>query len=144
MNELIKVIVKNNQQLVSARDLHKGLNVKSRFSLWVSQNFKDFIQGEDFTSVLSNTVVGNVVVKPLQDYSITIEMAKELSMMSKTEQGKKYRKYFIELERKWNDPAEVVKRGYQILQNENNKLRIENNQLKPKAVSKDIRLLFKY
>lgn len=64
-------------------------------------------------------------------------MAKELCMMSHTELGKEYRKYFLELERKWNDPKEVVKRGYAILQNENKKLKIENKQLKPKAEKYD-------
>lgn len=41
-NELIKVTVQNDQQLVSARDLYKGLEIRTRFSLWVSQNFKEF------------------------------------------------------------------------------------------------------
>ena len=66
-------------------------------------------------------------------------------MMSHTELGKKYRKYFIELERKWNDPQEVVKRGYAILQNENTQLKIELgaaeqrvNELTPKASYYDL------
>lgn len=45
MQELIKVTVQNDRQLVSARDLHRGLAIKTRFSLWVSQNFKDFDEG---------------------------------------------------------------------------------------------------
>ena len=130
MNELIKVTVKGDQQLVSARDLYKGLEIKRRFSAWVEQNFKDFEETIDFTSVPGSTVVGNGAVKPIQDYAVTIDMAKQLCMMSHTELGKKYRRYFIELERKWNDPQEVVKRGYAILQNENTQLKIENNQLK--------------
>ena len=64
-------------------------------------------------------------------------MAKQLCMMSHTELGKKYRRYFIELERKWNDPQEVVKRGYAILQNENARLKIENAEMKPKALFAD-------
>lgn len=130
MNELIKVTVKGDQQLVSARDLYKGLEIKRRFSAWVEQNFKDFEETIDFTSVPGSTVVGNGAVKPIQDYAVTIDMAKQLCMMSHTELGKKYRRYFIELERKWNDPQEVVKRGYAILQSENTQLKIENNQLK--------------
>ena len=130
MDELIKVSVKGDQQLVSARDLYKGLEIKRRFSAWVEQNFKDFEETIDFTSVPGSTVVGNGAVKPIQDYAVTIDMAKQLCMMSHTELGKKYRRYFIELERKWNDPQEVVKRGYAILQSENTQLKIENNQLK--------------
>ena len=133
MNELIKVKVKGDQQLVSARDLYKGLEIKRRFSAWVEQNFKDFEETIDFTSVLVSTEVpnnGGFQERKLKDYAVTIDMAKQLCMMSHTELGKKYRRYFIELERKWNDPQEVVKRGYAILQSENTQLKIENNQLK--------------
>lgn len=137
MNELIKVKVKGDQQLVSARDLYKGLEIKRRFSAWVEQNFKDFEETIDFTSVPGSTVVGNGAVKPIQDYAVTIDMAKQLCMMSHTELGKKYRHYFIELEKKWNDPMEIVKRGYAILQNENAQLRIANEKMKPKALFAD-------
>lgn len=136
MEELIKVTIKGDTQVVSARELYKGLEIKRRFSLWVSDNFKDFIEDVDFTSVRKSTEVknnGGIQIRELQDYAITISMAKELCMMSHTELGKKYRKYFLELERKWNDPKEVVKRGYAILQNENKQLKIENGILKPKA-----------
>lgn len=137
--ELIGVTVKNDQQLVSARDLHKGLEIKKRFSAWVEQNFKDFEENADFTTVPQGTVVqsGNGTVRKYDDYALTLDMAKQLCMMSHSELGKKYRKYFIELERKWNDPQEVVKRGYAILQNENTKLKIENNKMKPKALFAD-------
>lgn len=46
--KLINVEVKNNQQLVSARDLHKALELKRHFGDWVKQNFKDFEEGTDF------------------------------------------------------------------------------------------------
>lgn len=137
MNELIKVTVKNDKQLVSARELHKALELKIRFSLWVSKNFKEFIEDEDFTSVSTDTVVNNGARRELQDYALTIDMAKQLCMMSHTDLGRKYRKYFIELERKWNDPQEVVKRGYAILQNENAQLKIEVQEMKPKALFAD-------
>lgn len=140
MNELIKVTVKGDQQLVSARELYKGLEIKRRFSAWVEQNFKDFEETIDFTSVLVSTEVpnnGGFQERKLKDYAVTIDMAKQLCMMSHTELGKKYRRYFIELERKWNDPQEVVKRGYAILQNENARLKIENAEMKPKAIFAD-------
>lgn len=137
--ELIKVTVKNDQQLVSARDLYKGLNLKKRFSAWVDQNFKDFDEGTDFMGVPESTPIknGNGRVQYLDDYALTLDMAKQLCMMSHSELGKEYRRYFIELEKKWNDPQEVVKRGYAILQNENAKLKIENNEMKPKALFAD-------
>lgn len=137
--ELIKITVKNDQQLVSARDLHKGLDIKKRFSAWVEQNFRDFEENTDFTSVPQGTVVqsGNGTIRKYDDYALTLDMAKQLCMMSHSDLGKKYRRCFIELERKWNDPQEVVKRGYAILQNENTQLKIEVKRMKPKALFAD-------
>lgn len=138
--ELIKITVKNDQQLVSARDLYHGLELKIRFSLWVSKNFHEFEEGEDFTSVSRDTEVknnGGIQIRELQDYALTLDMAKQLCMMSHSDLGKRYRRYFIELERKWNDPQEVVKRGYAILQNENARLKIELETAKPKALFAD-------
>lgn len=129
MQELIKIQVKNDQQRVSARDLYKGLGIRRRFSAWWEQNSTDFEEGFDFVSVLSSTDMPNGGVKQIQDYLLTIDMAKELCMMSKSKKGKEVRKYFIEVERKWNDPQEIVKRGYAILQNENTQLKLENKNL---------------
>ena len=64
MNNLIPVQVRNDRQLVSARDLYKGLDLKIRFSLWVKKNFDQFVEGEDFTSVSTDTVVNNGARKP--------------------------------------------------------------------------------
>ncbi len=126
---MINIKENNGQQLISARELHKKLNVTTRFSKWVEQNFGDFIQNEDFTSVTAVTLVNNGATRPIQDYDITIDMAKELCMMTHSQLGKAYRKYFIEVERRWNDPQEVIKRGYAYLQNQNLKLTIENKDL---------------
>lgn len=133
MEELIKVTTQGDTQVVSARELYKGLEIAQRFSRWVSNNWNMFEEGTDFNKCTSSTVVNNGGVRQLDDYEITIDMAKQLAMMVRTEKGKQYRKYFLELERKWNDPKEVVKRGYAILQNENKQLKIENGILKPKA-----------
>lgn len=137
MDELIKVEVKADTQVVSARELHKGLKIKTRFNEWVSQNFKEFEGEQDYMSAVTTADMPNGGVKHINDYILTIDMAKQLCLMSRTELGKKYRKYFLELERKWNDPQEVVKRGYAILQNENARLKIENQQMQPKALFAD-------
>ena len=133
--ELINIKVQNNQQLVSARELHKGLKLRKKFSQWFEQNSDEFIEGVDFMREPESYLIksGINTTRKYDDYVLTLDMAKELAMMSHTELGKIYRKYFIELERKWNDPKEVVKRGYTILQSENSQLKLENSQLKPKA-----------
>lgn len=138
MNELIKVEVKNDTQVVSARELYKGLEIAQRFSRWVSNNWNMFEKNVDYVPCTLSTQQNQYGgTKELDDYTITIDMAKQLAMMVRTEKGKQYRKYFLELERKWNDPQEVVKRGYAILQNENARLKIENQEMKPKALFAD-------
>ncbi|MDY5247382.1 MAG: antA/AntB antirepressor family protein, partial [Ligilactobacillus salivarius] len=134
MKELIKVTTKNDTQVVSARELYKGLEIAQRFSRWVSNNWDMFEEGVDYVPCTLSTQQNQYGgTKELDDYTITIDMAKQLAMMVRSERGKQYRLYFLDLERKWNDPKEVVKRGYAILQNENKQLKIENGILKPKA-----------
>ena len=138
MEKLIKVTTKGDTQVVSARELYKGLEIAQRFSRWVSNNWDMFEEGVDYVPCTLSTQQNQYGgTKELNDYIITIDMAKQLAMMVRSEKGKQYRLYFLELERKWNDPKEVVKRGYAILQNENKKLKIENKQLKPKAEKYD-------
>lgn len=132
MEELIKIQVKNDRQLVNARDLHKGLEVKRRFSAWWEQNSKGFEENEDFTSVLTSTVVANGARKPIQDYLVTIDMAKELCMMSKTEKGKEVRKYFIQVEKDWNSPDMIMHRALEVSNSRIKLLTAKNQSLASK------------
>ena len=104
MNELIKIKNENGKNLVSARELHNFLGLSKRFSAWFGAYSKNddygFIENEDFTSVTSGTLVNNGAKREIQDYAITLEMAKELAMLSKSEKGKEARKYFIQCEKK--------------------------------------------
>lgn len=128
-NELIKVTVKNDQQLVNARDLYKGLGIKRRFSAWWEQNGKEFEEDIDFQPVLISTPRENRGNIELQDYALTIDMAKQLCLLSRTKKGKEYREYLIEIEKKWNDPQNVVQRAMDILHSENLQLKLENKSL---------------
>ena len=115
MNQLVPIREnENGDVVVNARTLHKELKVKTRFSLWVEQNFKHFKNGRDFTSVVSTTVVNNGAIRKLDDYALTLEMAKHISMMSGTEKGFEVREYFIQVEKAWNSPEMIMKRALQI------------------------------
>ena len=99
-NELIKVQTnQEGEQRVSARELYKELGVKTRFSLWVDQNFKMFVEGVDFTSVVTTTVVNNGAIRQLDDFNLTTDMAKNVAMMSKTAKSQEIRDYFIAVEK---------------------------------------------
>lgn len=71
MNELIRIDFKDDSAVVSARDLHRSLEVKTRFSQWVEQNFKMFKENEDFSSVVTTTQQNQYGgTKKLQDYAV--------------------------------------------------------------------------
>lgn len=99
-NEIINVKYEKEQPTVSTRELHKRLEVKYRFSRWVESNFAEFTKDEDYfgadIDVRGNQYGG---IQTLDDYDLTIDMAKHLCLMSKTEKGKKCRQDLIDLER---------------------------------------------
>lgn len=110
MENLIPVNYDAEQPTVSARDLHGALGVSKRFSAWFEVNSQEFVENEDFTSVLSSTVVNNGALRELQDYKLSVDMAKHICLMSRTEKGKLIRQYFIDLEKAWNTPP-FTKKG---------------------------------
>lgn len=112
MDELITVNF--DTQTVSARQLHEKLNIEKRFSVWFETNSKGFVEGEDFTSVLSGTVVNNGAQRELQDYAVSVDMAKHICLMSRTEVGKRCRQYLIDLEKAWNTPEQIFARALKL------------------------------
>lgn len=129
MQELIKVRVKDDQQLVSARDLYKGLDLKGRFSRWFKTNSELFTKNEDFYECTSSTDMPNGGVKLLKDFLLTIDMGKQLAMMARTEKSKLYREYFLQVEKNWNDPDMIVQRAMAIQQSKIKLLETENKNL---------------
>ena len=103
MNKLFSLV--NNTvngeaiQTVSARELHEFLESKRQFANWIQEQIDSygFIEGEDFLTNLLKTPNGG---RPRIEYHISLDMAKELSMVERNEKGKQARLYFIECERK--------------------------------------------
>lgn len=144
MNEIIKINYETEQPTVSARDLHEQLNIEKRFSAWFETNSKGFIENEDFTSVLTGTVVNNGATRELQDYNLSIDMAKHICLMSRTEKGREYRQYFIDLEKAWNTPEQIFARALKMADAEIKKLKAnndylikDNERMKPKEIFAD-------
>lgn len=138
MNEVIKVTVNDNHEpIVSARQLHKTLEVKTRFSQWVEQNFKGFEENYDFASVVTTTVVNNGAIRELQDYALSLDTAKHLAMMSKTDKGKEVRQYFIQVEKDFNSPEKIMARALLMADKKVHKLEAQIEADKPKVLFAD-------
>lgn len=102
MKELIKISTNNEgKQVVSARELHEGLRVRRDYTTWIKgridkYGFEENIDYIVFTKNGENPKGG----RPQSDYIITLDMAKELSMVENNDLGKQFRKYFIDCEKK--------------------------------------------
>ena len=144
MKELLKINYEAEQPTVSARDLHEALEIRERFSLWFSRYADVFEKGTDYQSVGKPTVVNNGAKRVLDDFLLSTDMAKHISMMTKTEKGKIMRQYFIDLEKAWNTPEQVMARALKLadktidtLKEDNKKLIEENEKMKPKVIFAD-------
>ena len=144
MKELLKINYEAEQPTVSARDLHEALEIRERFCLWFSRYVDVFEKGTDYQSVGKPTVVNNGAKRVLDDFLLSTDMAKHISMMTKTEKGKIMRQYFIDLEKAWNTPEQVMARALKLadktidtLKEDNKKLIEENEKMKPKVIFAD-------
>jgi len=131
MNELIKV--NPDEQTVSARELYKALEIEKRFSAWFETNSQNFVEGEDFTSVPTSTVVNNGALRELDDYQCSIDMAKHICLMSRTEKGKQCRQYLIDLEKAWNTPEQIFARALRLAEETINNLHVQVREMQPKV-----------
>lgn len=84
---------------VDARGLHEFLEVKTQFKDWIARRIADydFTEGSDFSSFLSESPKRG---RPTREYALSLDMAKELAMVERTDRGKQARQYFIECERR--------------------------------------------
>lgn len=140
MNELITVNF--DTQTVSARELHNTLGIEKRFSAWFETNSQGFVEGEDFTSVLSGTVVNNGAKRELQDYDLSVDMAKHICLMSRTEKGKQCRQYLIDLEKAWNTPEQVMARALKLADRTIEQLKSDNKALEQKIEADKPKTIF--
>lgn len=101
MNDLIKVNYENSTRpTVMGRDLHEVLEIKTAYKDWFPRMCEyGFIEGEDFCSILSESTGG----RPSTDHQLTIDMAKEICMIQRTDIGRKVRKYFINVENEYKE-----------------------------------------
>ena len=114
MNELIplqpQTINGNAIETVSARELHEFLESKQDFSTWIKNRISeyDFVEHQDFITAPQKYGTANGGYATRNEYYVTLDMAKELSMVERNEKGKQARKYFIECEKKLTQPKPMT------------------------------------
>ena len=97
MSALIPIREDDGRQSVSGRDLHAFLEVATPYKDWFPRMLAyGFTDGEDFGAILSESTGG----RPGTDHVLTLDMAKELAMIQRTDKGKQARQYFIEVEKR--------------------------------------------
>ena len=76
----------NAVETVNAKELHEFLEVRSKFADWIKNRISeyDFTVNQDFTTVSKNLENGGRSI----EYYITLDMAKEISMVERNEKGK--------------------------------------------------------
>ena len=144
MKELIKIDVnENGSKLVSAKELYDGLGLnRSEWSRWHKRNIEEndfFLENVDWARLI---ITPNRGGKPIQDFAISLEFAKHIAMMARTEKSHDYRNYFIECEKKAK--ANEVPQTYAQALLEAGRLALELEQkqqqiavMEPKAIAYD-------
>lgn len=140
MNEIIKIA--NNG--VDARDLWSKLGIKHKFSDWISILIRDyeFIEGVDFNYFYGKSTGG----RPSKEYIISVTMAKEISMVTKTDIGKKVRRYFIKCEKILREKSITRLVGVETRKSLTDKVKDsgENDRMHGFAYSSYTKLAYKY
>lgn len=126
MDELIRINYDSERPTVNGRDLHDALQVKTAYKDWFPRMCEyGFSEGTDFCSFLSESSGG----RPAVNHQLTIDMAKQLCMIQRTDIGRKFRQYFIQVEETWNSPEAVMARALQFANHQLALLRHQNMEL---------------
>ncbi len=116
-NIAIAVNYDNDRPLVSGRELHEALGIKTQYSKWFDRMCEyGFAENTDYILVSQKCLTNNPrnPYTEVTDHQMTIDMAKELCMIQRTEIGKRCRAYFLNIEKQWNTPEAVMARALQI------------------------------
>lgn len=146
MNELIKINYENaDRPTVLGRELHEVLGIKTKYVDWFNRMCEyGFTENTDFILVAQKRETNNPKnpYTVVNDHQLTIEMAKEICMIQRSDKGKQCRQYFIELEKAWNTPEMVMGRALKIAQNQLDSLKGENLKLTEKIKEDKPKVLF--
>lgn len=147
MNEILKINLNENQEpIISGRELHQVLEVKSRYNDWFKRMLEyGFTENIDYVTLTQKKVTAQGNENTYIDHALKIDMAKEIAMLQRNEKGKQIRQYFIEIEKEYNSPEKIMARALIFANKQVETLTLINKQqeqqikeLQPKATYYDL------
>lgn len=139
MNELITVTLNDsNEPVVSGRQLHEALGVRTRYDNWFSRMTEyGFTENQDYlvTSIFGHNSNGGRQNKV--DHIVKLDMAKEIAMIQRTDKGKQVRTYFIQIEKDYNSPEKIMARALLMADKKVHKLEAQIEADRPKVLFAD-------
>lgn len=141
MNEIIQINYESENPTVSARDLHEGLEIRTPYTMWFERMTEyGFEEGKDFFTKMLESTGG----RPSTEHELSVDMAKQICMIQRTEKGRVYRQYFLDLEKAWNTPEQVFARALKLADKEIDRLKADKSiliedvqRMKPKEIFAD-------
>lgn len=135
--ELIKITEHEGKQAVSARDLHCFLGSRREFATWMKDRINKYglVENQDYI-VIDEFVKNPSGGRPLIQYILSLDCAKELAMVEGNSRGKAARLYFIECEKKLKEVVkplsqlEIIAQSAQILLEQEKRISSVENKLK--------------
>ena len=136
-NELVAVGTnENGNPVVDGRELHDFLQVATPFGKWMPRMIEyGFIENVDYFTEDKNVrrADGRIMPQTTKEYTLSLDMAKEISMVQRNERGMMARNHFLEIEKKWNSPEQVMARALLMANSRIEALQGTISLLEPKA-----------
>ncbi|HGA2038443.1 TPA: antA/AntB antirepressor family protein, partial [Streptococcus agalactiae] len=110
MNQLINITLNENQEpVVSGRDLHNVLNIKTQYTKWLERMSEyGFEENVDYIAISQKRLTAQGNRTEYIDHVLKLDMAKEIAMLQRNEKSKQVRKYFIQVEKDFNSPEKIM------------------------------------
>ncbi|HHK1444437.1 TPA: phage antirepressor KilAC domain-containing protein [Streptococcus pyogenes] len=139
MNQLINVTLNENQEpVVSGRDLHKVLEIKTQYTKWLERMSEyGFVENEDFMAISQKRLTAQGNQTEYTDHVLKLDMAKEIAMLQRNEKSKEVRKYFIQVEKDFNSPEKIMARALLMADKKVHKLEAQIEADRPKVLFAD-------
>lgn len=139
ISQMFNIQEKENGEIaISGRELHEALEVKTPYKKWF-ERMSDYGFEENTDFVVTDIFVHNSLGgrQNQTDHALTLDTAKEIAMIQRSEPGKRARQYFIQVEKAWNSPEMIMQRALKIANETKLQLEAQIEKDKPKVLFAD-------